>query len=150
MKYSWAIKGFSDFVAQFSRFHPTNREQVAERFEQAIPNTVMTFSSAARVVRHRHFRNGEAFELNQGRKESMRTVEELDLRNAFALEHTIGAARVRDVLAGQFVAHPVGNARRNNSKPTVSFAARFNPRAADAIGAAQRYHHRRQIFGIVL
>ena len=80
----------------------------------------------------------------------MRAVEEFYVGDAFALEHAIGAARVRDVLAGQFVAHPVGNARRNNSKPTVSFAARFNPRAADAIGAAQRFHHRRQIFGVVL
>src|SRR5260370_8368001 len=95
----------------------------------------MTFSCASRVVRHRHFCNGEAFELDQCWKETMRAVEEFYVGDAFALEHAIGTARVRDVLAGQFVAHPVGNARRNNSKPTVSFAARFNPRPADATAA---------------
>src|SRR5437870_4766740 len=89
LKYSWVIEGLSDFVAQFSRFHPTNREQVAERFEQAIPNTVMTFSCAARIVRHRHFRNGEAFELDQCWKETMRAVEEFYVGDAFVRDHNL-------------------------------------------------------------
>src|SRR5437879_13754054 len=127
MKYSWVIEGLSDFVTQFSRFHPTNREQVAERFEQAIPNTVMTFSCASRVVRHRNFRNGKAFELDQRRKKSMRAVEEFYVGDAFALEHAIGAAGVCDILTGQFIAHPVGNARRNNPEPTFCLAASFQP-----------------------
>src|ERR1700736_5368643 len=110
----------------------------------------MTFSGVSRIVRHWNFGDREAFHLDQRWKKTMRTVEEFDVGNAFALEHTISAARVGDVLTGQFIADPIGNSRRSNSKPSVSFTARFNPRAAHAIGAAQRFHHCRQIVWVVL
>src|SRR6267378_2140691 len=80
----------------------------------------------------------------------MRAVEKLYLRNAFPLEYTISATRVGDVLAGQFVPNPIGDARRRDSEPTVPLTSRLDPRAADAIVIFQRFQHRGQIFRIVL
>ena len=82
---------------QFSRFHPTDGKQIAKRFEQPIPDTVMTLPRPSRIVRHRNFRDAETFELDQRRKKSMRAVEKFNFRNAFALEHPISAARVGNV-----------------------------------------------------
>src|SRR6202035_3772801 len=98
----------------------------------------MTLASVSRIVRHRNFGDRETFHLDQRWKKTMRTVEEFDVGNAFALEHAISAARVGNVLAGQFVADPIGNPRRNNPEPAVALAARFNAGAAHAVGAAQR------------
>ncbi len=41
----------------------------------------------------------------------MRAVEKFHASDAFAVEHTIGAAGVADGFTGEFVANPVGNAR---------------------------------------
>ena len=71
----------------------------------------MTFPRVSRIVRHRNFADGKTFHLDQRWKKTMCAVEEFDIGDAFALEHTISAARVGDVLAGQLVADRIGNAR---------------------------------------
>src|SRR2546423_1225688 len=102
----------------------------------------MTFPGTTRIVRHRHFGNGEAVELDQRREKTMRAVEKFYSRNAFALEDAVGAAGVGDVFAGQFVADPIRDPRRSDSEPTVTLAPRFDTRAANAVEIAQRFHHR--------
>ena len=39
----------------------------------------------------------------------MATVEKFHVRDAFAFEHAICAARIADVFARDFIAHPIGN-----------------------------------------
>ncbi len=71
----------------------------------------MTGARESRICRDRDFDDAESFHLDQGRKEAMRAVEKFHASNAFAVEHAIGAAGIADVFAGEFVAHPVRNAR---------------------------------------
>src|SRR5204863_7185649 len=96
--YSLVVERFRNFVTQSSRFHPADGKQIAKRFKQTVPNAVMALPRAARIVRDRHFGNGERFELDQRRQKSMRPVEKLHVRDAFTLEDAISAARVGNVL----------------------------------------------------
>ncbi len=41
----------------------------------------------------------------------MRAVEKFHVRDAFAVEHAIGAAGIADFLAGELIAHPIGDTR---------------------------------------
>src|SRR5215467_13736000 len=64
LKYSLVVERLRNFVTQSSRLHPANSKQIPERFEQSVPHAVMTPAGTTRVVRHRHFGNTKAFELD--------------------------------------------------------------------------------------
>src|SRR2546430_15516923 len=70
----YSIVHLGDFVSDSSRFHPAHREQVAERFEQAIPDTVVTGARESRICRDRDFNDAESFHLDQRGEKAMRAV----------------------------------------------------------------------------
>ncbi len=71
----------------------------------------MTASGEPRVGRDRNLDHAESFELDQRGKESVRTVEKLHLRDAFALKCAVGATGIADGFAGEFVAHRICDSR---------------------------------------
>src|SRR3954467_13493434 len=97
----------------------------------------MAGSRKARVRRDGNFDDAEAFHFDQGGKEPVRAVEKLHVGDAFALKCTIGATGVADRFSGEFVADPVGNSRRNNSKPVISRFPRRDSCATDTISTIE-------------
>ena len=69
----------------------------------------MTGSRKPRVRRDGNFDYAEPFHFDQGRKEPVRAVEKLHVRDALALKCPIRATRIADGFAGEFIADPVGN-----------------------------------------
>src|SRR5207253_7123320 len=95
-------------------------------------------------------RDREAFQLDERRQKPVHALEKFQVLNALAFAGAIGATGVADLFTRQFVAHPIGNARRCNANEIVAFPARPDTRAANAIELFQRFEKSWQIARIVL
>ena len=100
-----------DFIFEHPLLHPADGEQIVERREQAIPNSVMALAGEARIVRDFDFGDGVAFDLEQRRQKAVHSLEKLQVLDALALERAISAACVGNFLSGKLVANPVRDAR---------------------------------------
>jgi len=118
-----SIQPFRNIAAQHAFLHPPYGEQIVKRREQPVPDAVMRLPRFAWIVPDRDFRHGEAFDLDQGRQKPVHAFEEFQISNALALEGAVATARVADGLAGNLVAHPVGDARGGDAEEVVALAA---------------------------
>ena len=91
-----------------------------------------------------------ALDLEERRQETVHALEELQILDALALEGAVGATRIRNLLAGQLVAHPVGDARGRHADEMIALAAHLHTRATDTVEIFQRLQEFRQVLGIIL
>src|SRR5947208_1166839 len=110
-----------DLIAEDPGLHPPNGEQIAEGFEEAIPDAVFGFAVKTGVVGNRDFRDGETFHFEKRWNEAMKAAVELQLGYAFAFEGSVGAASVRNIFIRQLVAHPIGDAAGGDANKAVTF-----------------------------
>jgi hypothetical protein len=69
------IYALGNLVFEHPLLHPAHREQVVERREQTIPNSVMTFASEARIVADLDFHDCVALNLEQRRQKAVHAFE---------------------------------------------------------------------------
>ena len=139
-----------NLIFEHALFHPTHGEQIVKGGEQAVPHAVMALAGKSRIVAHLDFRDGVALDLEQRRQEAVHALEKFQVLDALAPERAVGAARVGNFFAGQFIPDRVGDARRGDADKAVAFTARFHARAADAVKIFQRLQKFRQILRVVL
>jgi len=75
------------------------------------------------------------------------SLEELQVLDALTFECAIGAARIADLFAGQFVSNPIGDSRGRDTDKIVSLASAFNAGTADTIELLERFRNLGSSFG---
>src|SRR3954470_4704169 len=63
-----------DFVSQHARFHPANRQQIAEGFEEVIPHAVFAFAVDTGIIADRDLHYRKPFHLQKSRDEAMQAA----------------------------------------------------------------------------
>ena len=88
--------------------HPAHGDQVVQAFEEAVAHTVFRQTMHARVMAHRHLRDGEPVHERERGEKSMHAMEELqsvhdgtaeDLQRATGIVNLIARDRARTALA---------------------------------------------------
>src|SRR5271170_3079735 len=98
----------------------------------------MAPATRARIVPDGNFRDRETLDFEQCGQETVHALEKFQVGDALAPEGAVTATGVTDVLAGKFVAHPVGDVRRGDADKTIAVPASLDARAAGAVEMFQR------------
>ena len=110
----------------------------------------MTPACESRIGANGDFCDGEAFQLNQCRHEPVHPFEKFHVLDAFAFKRAVTTTGIADVVAGQLITHPVGDAGRSDFNKTVAFAAARNAGAANAVIIFQAFQKFGEVFWVVL
>src|SRR5262249_56260261 len=110
---------------------------VRQRHEDAIANPVVASTRHPGPVAHRDLTYPEAFHCDERGEEAVDSLEEADVREAFAPERAVRATGIADVPAAETDPHAVAHARRERPEPVVTAPPRLHPGPADAIGVVE-------------
>ena len=110
----------------------------------------MALAGETQMVAHGNFRDGIAFDFEQGGQEPVHALEKFQVAGAFAFEHAVATRRITDGFVRYFIAHAVGDFGRDLADEIIALAAVFQPRTAHAIVLFQRFEKFRQVLRVVL
>ncbi|CUS37179.1 hypothetical protein COMA2_30115 [Candidatus Nitrospira nitrificans] len=101
----------TEFVAQHSMLHPSNRDQIIERLEQAVPHAVFGDPMNARIMPNRHLGHGKTMHQGERRKKSVHSLKQANPLQHRAPKDFERAACIMDTVMSKHVSNAVRDSR---------------------------------------
>lgn len=137
----------TEFVVQHSILHPSHRDQIIERLEQAVPHAVFGDAMNARIMSDRHLGHRKSVHQGERRKESVHSLKETNPLQHRASEDLERASRVVHAVMREYVPHPVRDQRGEFLDETV--LPLLSPSADQVVGRGIR-KQLQDIFAVLL
>jgi hypothetical protein len=97
----------TEFVAQHTILHPSNRDQIIERLEQAVSHPVFGHAVNARIMSDRHLGHRKSVHQGQRGEEPVHALKEPDAFQYGAPKDLEWASRIMDTVMSEKVSHRV-------------------------------------------
>ena len=91
----------TEFVAQHTMLHPSNRDQIIERLKQAVPHTVLGDPMNAWIMPNRHLRHCKTMHQCERRKESVHSLKETNPLQHGPSKNLERASRIMDTIMSE-------------------------------------------------